>query len=627
MRGGRRRRHRNSSAASLLLEAEPPPLHLHPKVDKVLTAVTLQFTREGLTPRELDEVRSKLKYELGQRLVSLGEGMKRKCLAREKVAALSTALTEQLGRVEFERNLKKLLNPETLRKEFEHQAHAFEKTHQRNNEAILPSPEMALLSGKEASGVGAAKSRKVASTPKRTRRTRHLDLPSFVPDITAWTDEYLSRPSTVEARTIRDVAAASTVLPGTVQDTKGSEVVRRDRPIRERYLTSILKSVLVSHDSGNTILDDYPLPKSFKDALAAFPDEPSSIRQLRFKPVEFTAPRGTSKDEKLLLFSPEPPFMNIQEVDDGSDTILRLRPPLSPSSITAPTIGLGTDLDLDMVCDEIRCALRTNTPREQSYQHDLIVTELIQDIWHLDPQSTLECPMPRWHEQHLGRLAVSGKLREQIARYNYSRGSRSQTSPHEAQESGLPATEQQHTFTQGITDLQSVLELIRLAREIQFEEEQRAAEQDWAAEAEPRPIPRKALRRIESVWEKLGIVEVERLDFICKYSHRSYAPHLANVLDLYEHLLEPVDAARRAVTFFSSLSNPTDDDDTKSAAQHAMNLVDAITSLSESLKKLHVDFGESSVTIEDEGPLSNVVNVLRQDAISELEELLASSSS
>ena len=108
------------------------------------------------------------------------------------------------------------------------------------------------------------------------------------------------------------------------------------RRVRERYLTSILRSLLIHHKPGNTILEDYPVSEAFKDALKEFPaKKKTSIRELGFEPVKIKTPKG----EDVLIFRPVP-FMKVDEVDDSSDFIFRLRPPISSSASATPASRL-----------------------------------------------------------------------------------------------------------------------------------------------------------------------------------------------------------------------------------------------------------------------------------------------
>lgn len=621
----------------------PRPSHdgasLHPKIDEVLEKLVLLFSREGLTNEQLLELRRRLYNELRQRLISLGEATQRKRLAREALAAFPTAVIAKLTCADFVHNLQNLLDPPSLRFEFQKCADAYEQEVRDleqddadldgivHADTLSAEPDIAAppapYGSIETQGALLWEHKRLLTSPtKQGRRTRPLSLPAFTPDIATWTAAYISRITKDEKDAIHQAraVAVSTAFQKNIAS-------KPSRPIRERYLSSILKSLIVNHTPGNSILDDYPVPKSFKDALSTFSGDPTSVKQIRFRPMEFVTPTK----QQLLLFRPTP-FMTFQTVDDASDVLFRLRPPIPPSCFNASKLA-GTDADLQSACDEMCWKLQSNG--NSACDKNKILRELIDEIWQLYPESSPESPMPYWNEQHLGLLAIGGELRAQAASYRANNRAKSLPSlplastESQSAKSSESAQRASDTVTSSTTyDSQDQESLLNAISAIQFHKFQhkpwtqtidkrestspnaKATQRErltvrstcvpeqppWAIEPEPCPLPYAALQRLEILWRKLEVGELDRLDFVCKYSHRDYAPWLVGVLKCLETLVDSTELAHQAAKFllsaFPTMKPGMKGEMVGKSTSRAVQLVGALTSVTESLITLRFQYGE-----------------------------------
>jgi len=150
----------------------------------------------------------------------------------------------------------------------------------------------------------------------------------------------------------------------------------------------------------------------------------SSIRELGFEPVNITAPDG----RELLIFRPVP-FMHVPEVDDGSDFVFRLNPPISSDAFCAANL-LGGARERKELIAEIRHRLQVGEANygvggpdgsETTPDSEALIHRIYDDIAKEFPHSTLEKPVETWHRRPIGEMAVSGELAWQTRMNPYPR--------------------------------------------------------------------------------------------------------------------------------------------------------------------------------------------------------------
>lgn len=524
--------------------AAAPAQNVTDPIDEVLKAVTKHLTRDGMPAHQMDEVRGRMQEELRGRLQSLGEATQG---ARR---GISESLRGKLTRLDLEKKLRALLDPELLQREFEARAATAASTSEtvEKDEDVECDAQITIAPRPPPK-------KKAACTP---RPARHVELPKFTQDLKGWSSDYRAR--------ARPQADSDAPAP-------------RDRPIRERYLVSIMRSMLVQHTPGNTIFEDYPVPQYFKDALTTLSDPPSSIRHLRFRPVQVVTP----KNQNLLVFQPMP-FMQLDDTDDASDVVLRLRPPAPFAAFSAANIA-GTDVDLRAALDELRLVLQT--PASMGHPNDMVF-QVVAELAAIDSDSTLESPMPAWHAQPLGLLAVAGVLRTQ----QVSLG----TLPDDEEEPPQAAPDPTSTLAAAVRALAGDHDVeYELERPSSSRHDATDDEPAWATEPDPIPLPLDAQFRLEAVWTKLGTDDLDRLDFLCKYAHRDHAPQLPDVLDCLEALARSTELIAQAADHIKALfpnSLPPHVDDASRATALVLQLRTGLASAATSLVTLSRDFGD-----------------------------------
>ena len=608
-----RRRHRQKVAELAAVQApkRKPTATKHeeetfdPKIDSVLQAVTEQFSRDGLTGRQLDELRRRLKKELRQRVVKIGLDVHKAQRKRQSQGNLSREATASLATMHMSRHLRNLFEPDALRKDFQRCAEVYEtelkdqgidvrqrrkqqKISQRKktDDASEPSSQseappqvdtfkrLLLTPGDYTSDEPISAEH---SAPLKERTMVRKPMTRLTPNIVNWINAYKAK--------VMEEEEEDLPLQQRRRRRHHDVVLEREAPrksIRERYLMSILKSMIIRHAPGNTILQDYPVPETFVDALTTFADaEPASVKKLGFASFEVKL-----EDKKLLLFRPLP-YLDLDDIDDGSALVMRLRPAMAPGF--ARSLVAGAD-DARAACDELRWDLQQARRSE--------ITDLVKQLDHLDDRS-LEAPLDM---DDLGRLAITGQLGSMVEPPTTTtttpiKKPTENHAPSRSRDGGFDAVAMAVAALEAHPVLSTkfppwLTETTRRSSRVRVQKPR----SNWAT-LTPVPLSYDVLARMDVVWRKLQIDEIDRLDFLCKHAHPDFSSRAPKVVTTYEALLDATETIHQTLTVCTDLL-PTldlyDDNGTAwvDAADHVNNLSDALSTASAALVDLFHTFDE-----------------------------------
>eukprot|EP00628_Pelagophyceae_sp_CCMP2097_P029593 CAMPEP_0184206168 /NCGR_PEP_ID=MMETSP0976-20121227/10452_1 /TAXON_ID=483370 /ORGANISM="non described non described, Strain CCMP2097" /LENGTH=232 /DNA_ID=CAMNT_0026510787 /DNA_START=1 /DNA_END=699 /DNA_ORIENTATION=+ len=133
-------------------------------------------------------------------------------------------------------------------------------------------------------------------------------------------------------------------------------------------------------------------------------------------------------------------------------------------------------------------------------------------------------------------------------------------------------------------------------------------------EREPRPLAAVTLARLERIWETLGVDELDRLDFICKFSHRAHAPHALKVAAVLERLAAPLAVAHAAADFLVAALRAVADESQPAAAAEVAGKIqkfnDHLQRVYADVEILHRDFDERVYTRD--APVAHQLVALRR---------------